>query len=88
MESRRVVELVLKFGPHARVKIEDQFDESQLQHNNDGSTIATISIPEDDWIYSFILSFGTDIEVLSPSRWRDAIAKRCSEMGRMYKSSP
>ena len=83
-DSRPPVELVLKFHPALRIKVEEHFASSQLRHATDGSLVATLTMPEDDWILSFLLSFGSDLEVLSPPRWREEIKKTCRAVKKIY----
>ncbi|KJR99231.1 MAG: hypothetical protein VR65_17715 [Desulfobulbaceae bacterium BRH_c16a] len=83
-DSRPPVELVLKFIPEVRIKVEEHFAPDQLRYEPDGSLIATLTFPEDDWIMSFLLSFGSDVEVLSPPRWREAIENKCRAMQKIY----
>ena len=83
-DSRPQVKLIVKFIPTIRVKVEEHFDPSQLHYDADGSITATLTFPEDDWILSFLLSFGSDAEVLSPPRWREALSKKVTEMQKLY----
>ena len=83
-DSRPPVELVLKFHPALRIKVEEHFTPSQLRHEPDGSLVATLTMPEDDWILSFLLSFGSELEVLSPLRWREAVKKTCGAIEKIY----
>ncbi|MFH0784817.1 MAG: YafY family protein [Pseudomonadota bacterium] len=83
-DSRPLVTLKIKFSPAIRIKVEEHFDPSQLHHAEDGTIIATLTFPEDEWILSFLLSFGSDAEILSPPRWREAMRKKMVEMQRLY----
>lgn len=83
-DSRPPVELVLKFHPSLRIKVEEHFAPSQLGQEPDGSLVATLTMPEDDWITSFLLSFGSDLEVLSPLRFREAVKKTCRAIEKIY----
>ena len=59
-----LVELVLRFSPKVRVKVEDYFEEDQISVQKNGDLIVKISFPEDEWVYSYILSYGEHVEVL------------------------
>ncbi|MBU1566048.1 MAG: YafY family transcriptional regulator [Proteobacteria bacterium] len=85
-DNRPLVELIVKFCPAIQVKVEEHFGPSHLHYEEDGSIIATLTFPEDDWILSFLLSFGSDAQVLSPLRWREAVAKKVTEMQKLYSS--
>jgi predicted DNA-binding transcriptional regulator YafY len=83
-DNRPTVELRVKFSPAIRVKVEEHFSPSQLQYHADGYITATLTFPEDEWIVSFFLSFGSEAEVLSPPHWRKAIGKKIMEMQKIY----
>lgn len=83
-KERPQVTLKLRFAKEVRIKVEDHFDEHQLSYEKDGSVLATFELPEDDWILSFLLSFGSDVEVLSPLCWRERIQKKCMEIEKLY----
>lgn len=75
-DNRPLVTLKIKFSQAIRVKVEEHFEPAQLQHAADGTIIADLTFPEDDWIMSFLLSFGSDAEILSPPRWREAMKEK------------
>lgn len=54
----------------------DEFYPHQIQKNKDGSLVVSSSMPEDEWLYGYILSFGHLAKVLEPPHLRDLIAKR------------
>ncbi|MGL4570668.1 MAG: helix-turn-helix transcriptional regulator [Clostridium sp.] len=69
-----------KIFPNFIKKIDDFFDDYEL--NNE---ILTVSLPIDEWLYSFILGFGHDVEVISPNYLREEIKKRILSMNNLYK---
>ncbi len=82
--NRPSVELVLKLDPSLRMKVEEHVAPAQLREEVDGSLVATLTMPEDDWILPFLLSLGENAEVLSPARWREAVRKTCRAIEKMY----
>lgn len=50
----------------------------------DGSYIVTITWPEDEWMYGYILSFGEHLEVLEPERVKDIIREKAEKIARKY----
>ena len=83
-DSRPLVKLIVKFAPAVRAKIEEHFSPEHLHYQPDGFIIAKLTFPEDEWILSFLLSFGGNAEVLSPVRWREAIIKKSMEIQKLY----
>lgn len=50
-----------------KARIFDEFDNSQLIKNDDGTFTATMKIvPEDSWIEGYLMSFGKFVKVLEP----------------------
>lgn len=64
------VTLRLRFSPAVAYRVYDELAESQVKPLPDGSLEATATFPEDDWVYGFLLSFGPNVEILSPERIR------------------
>ncbi|AIY84551.1 deoR-like helix-turn-helix domain protein [Clostridium baratii str. Sullivan] len=61
-------------------RIDDYFDDYELN-----GTILTVSLPIDEWLYSFILGFGNEAEVIKPLYLRETIKKRIESMYFLYK---
>ena len=53
--------------------------------HEDGSCIVDIEFPHTDWIYSFILSFGSEAEVIEPEIVRNEIIKRIENITNVYR---
>ena len=79
------VDLVLKFSPEAKIKVEESFDESSITLLDDGYLEVRISLPEDEWLYSMILGFGEYVEVLQPGYIRKKIIERAEKIFSVYK---
>lgn len=84
-EDKNLLSVVLKFSPDARARVEDYFAQEQIQKQADGTMIVRAAFPEDEWVISFILSFGDDVEVLKPDYVRKNIIKKLKKILRSYK---
>ncbi len=80
-----IAHLVLKFSPKVRFRVEDYFDEEQIRIQDSGDLIVRVSFPEDKWVYSMILSYGENVEVLEPAYIRKIILKKVKKIERIYK---
>ena len=83
-KKQKLVTLTLKIGPEMTYRVFDEFDESMIKKQLDGSFIVTATWPQDQWTYGFILSFGEYIEVLEPERIRKAIKNIILKIGKKY----
>lgn len=75
-EPKKVVTLNLKFYPKALYRLYDDFNYEDIIKNDDGSYSVTASLPEDEWVYGYIMSFGCYAEVLEPEHIRKIIEDR------------
>ncbi len=57
-------------------RVYDEFDKTQVQQQPNGDLIASAKMPEDAWLIGFLLSFGTQVDILSPVYLRETIAKQ------------
>ena len=67
---------------NAKYRIYDEFAESDITPNEDGSL--TLRTALGLWIYDYILSYGTAIEVLEPQYIRDELLTRIEDIKNKY----
>lgn len=79
------VALRLRFAPRAFHRLLDDVHRECIHPQEDGSYLVDITFPEDEWVYGYLLSFGADVEVLSPPHIRDILCQRARAILQMYK---
>lgn len=84
--SLNYTELKLRFSPQSLFRIHDEFQMDQIDKQIDGSVIVTVSVPIDRWLYSYLLSFGSEVEILEPLSIKKELLKYIEEMKDHYKS--
>lgn len=67
-----------------RYRIYDDFEESHIEEMADGSAVVTVTLPEDNWLYGFILSFGEYAQVLEPAHLRTIIRDKAAKISEKY----
>ncbi len=75
----------LKFDKRALSRIDDYFQLENLEFDDDGFIYAVVNYPEDEWVYSMILSFGDFVEVIEPSHIREIVKDRAKSILKKYK---
>lgn len=65
-----LVNLKLEFPSHLGYRVYDGFSSEEIEKTKDGNYVVTTSFPHDKWVYSFLLSFGSDVKVLEPEEIR------------------
>jgi len=74
----------LRISQNAKYRIYDEFAESDITVNKDGSF--TLRTALGLWIYDYILSYGTAVEVLEPQYIRDELLIRIDKIKNKYLS--
>lgn len=69
-------QILLRFPKEMAYRVYDEFDKTQVRQEEDGNFIVSANMPEDAWLTGFLLSFGTQVEILSPAHLRDAVAEQ------------
>jgi len=78
------ITLKLRIAPEMAYRVYDEFYESMAEKQPDGSFLVTVTWPEDQWVYGFLLSFGKHIEVLEPAHIRAVIKDEAEQIGKKY----
>ena len=82
--SAALVELHLRCNKKVLNRLYDAFDEQCISKNDDDSYDLIVTLPEDEWVYGYILSFGSNAVVLAPQHIREIIKTRAKEITEKY----
>jgi len=82
--SGEETEIVLRFNPASRSRVEDYFESQLISYEKDGYMIVKISFPIDEWVYSTILSFTDQVEVLKPVEVREELKRKVHSISKLY----
>jgi len=82
--TQPLVQLKLRFQAKVLNRLYDYFNDSIIVENEDGSFTVDVDFPEGEWVYSYILSFGSFVEVLEPEHVRKTIADRMRQALNIY----
>lgn len=69
-------EIVLRFPEEMAYRVYDEFNRGQIQRQDNGDLIVSAKMPEDAWLVGSLLSFGAQMDVVSPADLRDALAEQ------------
>ncbi len=75
-----LVEVTLKIDATYAYRVYDEFTNDYITKNKDGSYTVKTTLPEDNWLYGYILSFLGGAQVVAPKRVRDRVVEICLEM--------
>ncbi|MCI8514439.1 MAG: YafY family transcriptional regulator [Lachnospiraceae bacterium] len=78
--------ITLRFPGEMAYRVYDEFDRTQIRPQENGDLIVSARMPEDAWLIGFLMSFGTRVDILSPSRLKDAVAEQAKRIYEKNKS--
>lgn len=78
--SHDSIDIQLKISPAGAYRVYDDFYEKDVIKNKDGSFTITASLPEGDWIYNYLLSFGPILEGIKPQSLHDTLVSKMKVM--------
>lgn len=82
--TQKWIDVRLKISAQGAYRVYDEFDEKDIAKNQDGSFTVAASLPESKWLIRYILSFGADVEVLSPQNIRSMVWNELAEIMNNY----
>ena len=81
----KTVQVTLLFDAGMSHEVYEKFDE-EVSEQEDGSLLVTTILPDNELLYSYVLSCRERVEVLSPPYVRDNVRKRFRKMLEIYKT--
>ena len=78
-------QLKLLFHPRQAHRVYDEFSPGQVEERGDGYLQVTAPMPDEDWLYHYLLTFGPDLEVLEPPEIRAKMAEMAEAVMRKYR---
>ncbi|QJW46056.1 YafY family transcriptional regulator [bacterium BFN5] len=78
------VRIKLRFQAKVLNRLYDYFDDSYITKKDEDSFVVELTLPEGEWIYGYILSFGSAVEVLEPESIREVIKQRLRQALKLY----
>lgn len=78
------MDVTLRIAAGGAYRVYDEFKEENISKNQDGSFFIHTSLPQSKWLIRYLLSFGTDMQVLAPHSLRDIVRNELAKMMEMY----
>lgn len=84
-EAKDMTTIVLRFDARLGFRVHDEFTPEAITKDKEGNYIVTVKFPEGEWVYGYILSFGNQVEVLSPESIRQRIRALGESIEKIYR---
>ncbi|MPM71427.1 hypothetical protein SDC9_118392 [bioreactor metagenome] len=76
------IKLILRLEQTLAYRVYDEFTEIEKQP--DGYFHVTLMMPDNNWLYSYLLSFGAECEVLAPAKVRQRLQQIIRQLSEKY----
>lgn len=78
--------VTLRFPKEMAYRVYDEFERNQIRTEENGDLTASARMPQDAWLIGFLLSFGAQVEILSPAYLREEIVRQAEKILEKYKT--
>ncbi|MDE5580146.1 MAG: YafY family transcriptional regulator [Treponemataceae bacterium] len=69
----KIISLKLEISKDMAYRVYDEFENEGIVKNKNGDFVVKAEYPENEWVWSYVLSFGEYAKVLSPKRAKEII---------------
>ena len=76
--------IVLRFPKNMSYRVYDEFDKTRVSKKENGDLIVSVEMPEDEWLIGYLLSFGTQVDIIEPIYLRDIVAEQAKKIYEKY----
>ncbi len=73
-------QITLRFPREMAYRIYDEFDRTEVVIQENGDLLVSAKMPEDTWLVGYLLSFGTQVEVIEPLYLKNVIAEQAKQI--------
>ncbi len=77
--------IVLRFPKNISYRVYDEFDKTRVSKKENGDLIVSVEMPEDEWLIGYLLSFGTQVDIIEPAYLKDIVAEQAKKIYEKYK---
>lgn len=77
--------IILRFPEKLAYRVYDEYNLNLIERQN-GTLIVTVWMPIDEWLTNYLLTFGTELEVIEPQELRSILAEMGKQIYEKYRS--
>lgn len=83
IKNKNFIHAKLKFSPKVAFRVYDEFTDN-VSKDNQGNLYVNIDLPDNETLFSYILSFGDNVEILEPDYLRHSMKEKLVLMLEKY----
>lgn len=82
--NRGYVTVTAQLTPGMAFRVYDEFPPERRRQEKDGSFTVQIEMPDDEWLYHYLLTFGPGLKVTGPENIKEKFCKRLKQTLEQY----
>lgn len=86
VHQQKYKQIILRFPKEAAYRVYDEFDRTEVKIQENGDLLVSAKMPEDMWLVGYLLSFGTQVEIIEPLYLKNMIAEQAKQIYEKNKS--
>lgn len=83
-DNTKRINLKLEINKNLSYRVYDEFDDNCIKTLDNGNFLVEVNIPENEWLYGYILSFGEYAKVISPNYIKEIIFNKLNKSLKNY----
>lgn len=72
--------IILRFPKEVAYRVYDEFDITQVEIQANGDFIVSVEMPEDAWLIGYLLTFGTQVDIVEPIYLKNVLAEQARKI--------
>ena len=85
IQVENTVAVKLKFDRQAAFRVYDEFTDS-ITEDSQGNLYVQVDLPDNDILYSYVMSFSDSVEIIEPQSIREQMKKKLRKMQEKYRT--
>ena len=85
IQVEKTVAVKLKFDRQAAFRVYDEFTDD-ITEDSQGNLYVQVDLPDNEVLYSYVMSFSDSVEVIKPQSIREQMKKRLQKMQEKYRT--
>lgn len=77
--------VVLRFPEYMSYRVYDEFDKTIVTQKENGYLTVSAEMPENEWLIGYLLSFGTQVDIIEPAYLKEIVAEEAKKIYKKYK---
>ena len=86
-ETGRYIEFKASFSPSVAYRLYDEFAPDTIKRNEDGTFSVEAKLPDGEWLYGYLFSFGENIRIIAPEALKDKLKEKLRKMEKNYEET-